>query len=845
MKKYIALPLAVTVIAGCGIDIHADSIRISDFRASKPVSILKPAIGDSAALKNFTPASLLKYNWNGDFTTVAQGTSAPDTTGFLRLPETKEGMDIHGIRTHLIAARYTKGALKITSALPFEVFADGKSLGKKETYEDSISANSTKSLSLDLQPQNVTEIMVKLISDASGKATPDVKVEYVPEEKFKDVLVESAADMKKRFSIVTTVEGKRATGSSLSPDGKYLLTFYQETFDGKNMQRWATLSETATGKVINADIDISARWMTSTDELISVRKNDGAFDVYLIEVPSMKQRLLASKVPVSTFDVAPDGSYLIYEEYEEGTAENGPMKRILSPDDRIPGNRGRSYLMKYDLKKGISQPLTLAGPSTSLTDISHDSRKILYVTVRETPSQWPFYANSLIEMDVNTLRTDTIVKDDSFITSGIFSPDGKQVFAWGGPSAFDMVGANQGDHPIPNDFDVQGFIVNIADRKVKPVTRDFAPSLSGTPVWNRADGCIYFLANDRFYQPIYRYNPAKDKFTRFETGLDKVLNFSIGYAEDKWLTYTGQGYDDAGAIYRLDLSNGKSVALDKPMTDVLEQINFGKVENRPFRASDGTMIDANIILPPDFDASRKYPMIVYYYGGTMPSDRSMNSPYTPHLFASRDYVVYVINPSGAVGYGQEFSARHVNAWGKRTSEDIIEGVKQLCKTDSYIDADHIGCIGASYGGFMTQYLLTQTDIFAAAVSHAGISNITSYWGEGYWGYTYNSVAAAKSYPWSNPELFTKQGSLFNADKIHTPLLLLHGTVDTNVPIGESIQLFNALKILGRDVEMITVEDQNHIILDYDKRVVWHATIMAWFAKWLQGDSRWWDALYGE
>ena len=122
---------------------------------------------------------------------------------------------------------------------------------------------------------------------------------------------------------------------------------------------------------------------------------------------------------------------------------------------------------------------------------------------------------------------------------------------------------------------------------------------------------------------------------------------------------------------------------------------------------------------------------------------------------------------------------------------------------------HSVYIGASYGGFMTQYLLTQTDIFAAAMSHAGISNVTSYWGEGYWGYSYNSVAAAESYPWTDPELFTKQGSLFNADKIHTPLLLIHGTADTNVPIGESIQLFNALSILGRQVEFISVDGGDH------------------------------------
>jgi dipeptidyl aminopeptidase/acylaminoacyl peptidase len=152
-------------------------------------------------------------------------------------------------------------------------------------------------------------------------------------------------------------------------------------------------------------------------------------------------------------------------------------------------------------------------------------------------------------------------------------------------------------------------------------------------------------------------------------------------------------------------------------------------------------------------------------------------------------------------------------------------------------------MGASYGGFMTQYLQTQTDIFAAAVSHAGIANHTSYWGEGYWGYNYSEVSMAESYPWSHRKLYVDQSPLFNADKIHTPLLLLHGTDDTNVPIIESLQMFTALKLLGREVALVEVKGENHHILDYRKREKWLATQMAWFQKWLKGDSSWWDALY--
>lgn len=845
MKKYLLLPVSVTIIASAFFASNAEPIRLTDFKQAKPASIKYPVIGDSTSKAGFSAANLLKYNWNGDFTTVAPGTSAPDTTGFLHIAKPQTDAIISGLKTHLKADHFVKGKLVITSPMPFQAFADEKSLGSKETSEDSISSASTKQFDLDLQPEYVTEIVIKVVAEADSKCEPTIKVEYIPDEKFNDVKISQGAEMKKRVSIQTTVEGPRVVSSLLSPDGKYLLTSYAETFSPTNARHWATLSETATGKILNADLDTKTYWMPKGNKLVSVVKNGDLYDIFLTEVPSMKRTLFAENIPTSSFDIAPDESYLVYNDIQQGKNENGPMKRIKSPDDRIPGNRDRVYLMKYSIKDGITQPLTLAGPSTTLCDISSDSRKLLYVSVQETPSKHPFYANSIISLDVNTLQTDTIVKDDTSIAGAVFSPDAKQIFAWGGPTAFNGIGANKGDNEMPNDFDIQGYIVNIADRKVSPVTKDFNPSILGKPVWNISDGKIYFLAYDKFFTPIYSLEPRSGKFSRLDIPIDKVTNFSIGRMESKWLTCTGQSYTQAGALYRTDLKSGKTTMVDNPMQEILSDINFGQIEGYKFKASDGTEIDTDIILPPDFDPTRKYPMIVYYYGGTLPSGRSFATPYSPQLFASRDYVVFVINPSGAIGYGQEFSGRHVNAWGKRTSDDIIEGVNDICKKYQFIDDKKIGCIGASYGGFMTQYLLTKTDIFAAAISHAGISNVTSYWGEGFWGYSYNSVAAAKSYPWTNPDLFTKQGSLFNADKIHTPLLLLHGTVDTNVPIGESVQLFNALKILGRDVEFITVEDQNHIIMDYEKRVLWHATIMAWFAKWLQDDPRWWDSMYGK
>jgi len=129
------------------------------------------------------------------------------------------------------------------------------------------------------------------------------------------------------------------------------------------------------------------------------------------------------------------------------------------------------------------------------------------------------------------------------------------------------------------------------------------------------------------------------------------------------------------------------------------------------------------------------------------------------------------------------------------------------------------------------------------VAHAGISSISSYWGEGWWGYGYNARSAAGSFPWNNRDLYVERSPLFHADKVTTPLLLTHGTGDTNVPVGESDAFYTALKLLGRTVEYIQVEGADHTILDHAQRLVWSPTILAWFDRWLKNEPEWWQALY--
>lgn len=822
----------------------AYAYTVGGFRALRPVKISLPSLPDSTQKENPFErsglldgrAALMTEEFGSDWTTMT-----PDTAGRLTLVKGSEEPSLHTYRSRLRGRKYSKGKLQLNTSQIARVTIDGEPVILKKS-SDSIAQDETAEVTLN--PEADREIQVDLLTFGDEKNTPDFKLEYIPDDKYEDVQFVSGADLPRRFSPLTTMTGERVRDISLSSSGKYLFVSYAETVSANERYTKGAVMETATGNIVLPDLSSNAQWVPGKDEVCFTRKGKNGYELVAIELPKLTQRKLATGLPSEDITLSPDKKYIFYYKEIEGKEDKGVMRRVMSQDDRIPGDRDRYYVMRYDINGKISVPLTYGGASTTILDFSRNGEKMLYMTVRQTPSEYPFYLSSIIEMDMNTLQSDTIIRDNGYIREAIYSPDAKQLFITGGPQTFGEIGVNAGGAEIPNAFDNQGFIYTISTGEVKAVTRDFAPSIEGYKVWNAADGNIYFLGETGFYQYIYTLNPRTGEIKKLPSEIGSVSTYSIGENNSEYIAYSGGDFTKAGEAWILNTRTGKNRQIADPMAPTLSGIEFGKTEQWQFTASDGTVIDGFMCLPPEFDPSQKYPLIVYYYGGTSPSTAVMTHLYSPQVFASRDYVVYIINPSGTTGYGQEFSSRHVNAWGKRTAEDIIEGVKEFCKEHPFIDDKKIGCLGASYGGFMTQYLQTLTDIFACAVSHAGISNVTSYWGEGFWGYSYNSVAAAKRYPWTDPDLYTKQGSLFNAEKIHTPLLLLHGKLDTNVPIGESIQIFNALRVLGRDVEFITVEDENHVISNFDRKQEWQNTIMAWFAKYLQDDPRWWDSMYG-
>ncbi len=843
--KNVLLCLSVMLWGGIS-QVYSEDV-ISVFRTFKtPVRV--PVLNDTVDVKNKKideAAILMKTQVPVLFDRECADTICADTSGFVSFPIPEKTGMLYLLNFNIRSDRFLQGKLKFTTPSRIEVYVNGEKKSEKTAIQDKRDDSGVCETALRMEPEVTYEITVKLLSRPEDKSASALKTAFVKEKKDSSAQVVWGPSIQKRYLLPNTVFGNRVTNVSISPSGKYLLTFYRDYHSLDRSESYIILSETETGDTI-ARFDTGKSglaWMPRSEKLYYTVTAAVGRNIRTINPATMEDCLLAESIPDGSFSWSPDETALFYFPNEEIPSDAGPLKRINHPDDRVPGSKNRWFISRYDLLTRVNERLTSGTQSTSLMDVSRDGKWVLFSSSKRLITQRPFRLGSLYCMNLETWVVDTLIKEEPFLGDAHFSPDGTQIVLTASPEAFNKIGKNCGKEPIANDYDKQAFIMNRSTKEITPITRDFAPSVNFLQ-WNSQDECIYFSTADEDCRHIYRYHPHKKSFELLPLNGDVITRFSLA-SEGLQASYIGISASSSTQSYLYDVKKKRSELLSSPMKETLDEIALGEVEEWSFQTADGTRIKGFKCLPPDFDSNKKYPLIVYYYGGTTPTERSMENTYAAQLFASRNYVVYVINPSGTIGFGQEFSARHVNAWGKRTADEIIEGTRRFCEAHPFVDSTRIGCLGASYGGFMTQYLQTKTKLFAAAVSHAGISNVTSYWGEGYWGYSYNSVAAAESQPWNNPDLYTRQGSLFNADKITTPLLLLHGTVDTNVPIGESIQLYNALKLLGRTVEFIQVEGENHYIADYPKRLLWQNSIMAWFARWLQGDDSWWNDLYPE
>ena len=843
--------------------VAAETIDVNKIRLAGPYPMTKPFMTDTLDTEGKRidlDEEFLIHNSQFIIHNLQFKEASPEG-GFILSPsgETEGGRALYFASFTIQNTGFAKGKVNVKCESKHKLFIDGNEQGGDFELVPGRHEVSIKLL-VKPSPKGFTPPLGEPEGAGGGVDTLRVSVES-------EQPIEVNPEGKRYWTNADMMHGERINGVELSSSAKYVRIRKSITYKGGETGSKDIFIDLSTGKEFN--LDGFQYWLPEGDRYLrSYRETEGTWCYETVDIKTGEKTFVGKYTGKGHAYPTKDLKHFLVTIDEKVPEEkNKDVHQILEPDDRQPGYRNRRNYSLYDIETGITTPITKGARNVYVIP-NKDASRFLVSIRSEQLTERPFEFTDLLLLDAATGKVDTLVRHDGFIGSFQFSPDEKYVSLTGSPEALGGIGNTLPKDKIPSSYEYELFLIDLQTKEQRCLTRDFDPSVTGYQ-WSEQDGMIYALCENRDTKSLYRINPNSPLPQPLprgggETGGRKppssgggweggylplsepYIYSSFSLAEEKpFLAYIGESSMSTDRCWLRDLKTGKERVLCDLNPTRLKDIQLGECRDWNFKAERGDTIYGCYYLPPFFDETKQYPMLVYYYGGCSPVGRLLDSYYNYQEWAAMGYVVYVIQPSGCSGFGQEFASRHVNAYGDYTADDIIQGTKQFCKEHPYVNEKKIGCMGASYGGFMTMYLQTVTDIFAAAMSHAGISNPASYWGYGYWGYSYSTTSAAHSYPWNNMELYSGHAPLFNADKVHTPILFMHGGADTNVPINESIQMFTALKLLGRECAFITVEGENHHILNYNKRIRWHDSIMAWFAKWLQDDPTWWNTMYPE
>ena len=810
------------------------TVELKKWMISNPQKVTIPAFAEVKSVngKTFKAYDLL-CNTQIDFNQKSLSWTDIEIAKDSIVPGQAMNHNLQLIKSYLSVNQWTKGTLNLSLNALYEVFFDDV-LVKTNANADQ---KNTK-IELELQTGN-HQIAIKSLTN-NNVLKLAANFEYPEGE------VGLSLNSERFFNINDVLEMKTVSSASISPSGKFVIINYAEVANGNGKsKRYSEIYDLEEHKNIsfirNKDISNLA-WLPRTDRLTYSVDFDGKAEIFIYDLSTSKEILIAKDIKnLSGYTWSPTEDFIIYTDYIAAEKPDD-LKRVFGAEDRLPYFRGRSFLHKIDVKMGNITQLTAGNLSANLHDIKPDGSRILFSTSRMDYSEVPFTKQNLYEMDMKTMDLFTVWENKLYDGYCTYSPDGSKLLVQGAPECFGNIGVNVSEGRIPNSYDAQLYLYDLNTKKAEAITKNFDPAIGSTQ-WKSADE-IYMSVTEKDYTNFYKYELKSKKFSKILTDVEVMTQFDLALNKPLAI-YTGTSISTPNKLFVIDLKKEKSTLLSFPSKERFADVKFGKTEPWNFTNKNGTTIYGRIYYPPNYDQNKKYPVIVNYYGGTMPVERSFGGRYPLNNWAANGYIVYLLQPSGATGFGQDFSALHVNGWGFDAIDDIIDGTGEFLKTHPTADAENVGCIGASYGGYTTMLLQTRTDIFKTAISHAGISSITSYWGEGYWGYSYSTGAAKNSYPWNRKDIYVEHSPIYNADKFQNSILLLHGTSDTNVPTGESLQYYAALNILGKEVEMVLIDGQDHHILDYKKRIKWHYTIISWFDKKLKNQPEQWNDLYPE
>ncbi len=453
-----------------------------------------------------------------------------------------------------------------------------------------------------------------------------------------------------------------------------------------------------------------------------------------------------------------------------------------------------------------------------------DSKNLVYVSRKKTGKDYAFSTNSdLYKYDLETGKTENL-------TQGMMGYDTYPIINSKGQMAW-LSMEHDGYEADKNRI----FFMDENGNK-QDLTANWDYSVDAI-AWSPDEKAIYFICPFQGVQPIFRMDVATQKVDTIAMG---VCDYDgLAFADNETVITCQHSYQTPNEIYSVQMGK-EPVQLTHVNDEMLAQVDPIGIEKRMVPTTDGKLMTTWVCYPPNFDPNKKYPAILFCEGGPQsPVSQFWSYRWNMRIMASNGYIVILPNRRGLPGFGTEWNAQISGDYGGQNMRDYLAAVDYM-KKEPYIDGDHIGAVGASYGGYSVYFLAgNHNKRFACFLAHAGIFNLEAQYleteemwfvqwdlGGPFW--EKGNATAQRSYTQANPKNYVQ-----NWD---TPIMCTAGELDYRIVFTQACQAFNAAKIKGLPARLLLFPDENHWILKPQNSILWQREFFRWLDTWLKPGS---------
>ena len=632
-----------------------------------------------------------------------------------------------------------------------------------------------------------------------------------------------AKDGRKLLTATDVLKIKTVGNPRISPDGSRVAYTVGEVKMEKDKE-WKTFTQVWVVPIVGG----SARQFTRGDKsatapewspdgtmlaFLSDREKDGERQVWMMNADGGEAWSVTShKGGVTGFRFSPDGKRLVLTAVDQPDKDEEDRKKLKDDTMVIDRDLKMTHLWVFDLNKKQEQRLTEGDVTVSDPQWSPDGTRITYTT-RPTPRADDGALSDVWMIRVASGEKKKIAGEPGSADNARWSPDGKWI-------AFD---ATTDRDPGPSTAHL--YIVSPDGGTPKQLTVNFDLG-AGTSVWSRDSRNIYFSANTHETIELYWVDVASGQ-TKQLTNIGGSTSITESTADSRAVGVT------SSANQPPEIFVGDRTREFRPLTNHnawLKDYSLAQSEVVKWKSKDGTEIEGVLTKPVGYQAGTKVPFLLNPHGG--PTGASLNNfSSTVQVLAANGFAVLQPNFRGSTGKGLAFAQANKNTWGKGDYEDCMSGVDAMIAA-GIADPDRLGAFGWSYGGYMTFWIDTQTDRFKAISPGAGLTNIYSMYSQTdihrYLNWFYTDKA-----PWENTDLYWDRSPMKYVNNVKTPTMIMHGQVDTRVPIAQAQEFYQALVERKVPVEFVVYPRENHGFTEPRHNLDRMRRYVRFFAKYLK------------